>query len=134
MRLRLPILAAALVLAACGDTGDAGSPTTVGCKDAVDGEVTLVAQAGNLWDTDCLRAPAGPLTLVVANQDDGGSHNVHLADAPGSPASDLEPGPSTQELDVTLEPGSYEYLCDLHTNMVGTLSVGEANPPRPSDP
>ena len=79
MRLRLPILAAALVLAACGDTDDGGPPTTVGCKDAVDGEVTLVAQDGNRWDTDCLRAPAGPLTIVVDNQDDGGNHNVHLA-------------------------------------------------------
>ena len=129
MRLRLPVLAVALVVAACGDTGEADPPTTVGCKDAVDGEVTLVAQDDNRWDTDCLRAPAGALTIVVDNQTDGENHNVHLPDAPGSPATELEQGPSTQELDVTLESGSYEYLCDLHTNMVGTLTVAEANPP-----
>ena len=52
------------------------------------------------------------------------NHNVHLPDAPGSPATELEPGPVTQELDVDLAAGSYEYLCDLHPNMVGTLTVG----------
>lgn len=117
------------MVVACGDTEGGGPPTTVACKDAVDGEVTLVAQEGNRWDTDCLRAVAGPLTIAVDNQHDGGNHNVHLPSAPGSPATELELGPSTQELDVTLEPGSYEFLCDLHTNMVGTLSVAAATDP-----
>ena len=45
-------------------------------------------------------------------------------EAPDSPATELEPGPNTQSLDVTLTPGSYEYVCDLHPNMVGTLTVG----------
>jgi plastocyanin len=129
MRLRLPILAVALLLAACGDTEGGGPPTTVGCKDAAGGRVTLVAQPGTRWDTDCLRATAGPLTIVVDNQDDGGSHNVHLPSAPDSPATELEQGPRTDELDVSLDPGSYEFVCDLHSNMVGTLTVAAANPP-----
>ena len=49
--------------------------------------------------------------------------------APGSPATDLEQGPSRQELDVDLAAGSYEYVCDIHPNMVGTLTVDAANPP-----
>ena len=96
--------------------------------------MTLVADDLR-WDTDCLQAPAGPLTIEVDNRDDGQNHNVHLPDAPGSPATDLEQGPSRQELDVDLAPGSYEYLCDIHPNMVGTLTVGERQPPRPvADP
>lgn len=122
MRVRLLLAAGTLTLTACGDTGRSAPPTTVGCKDAVDGRVTLVAE-DNRWDTDCLRAPAGPLTIVVDNRDDGGNHNVHLPDAPGSPATELEQGPSTQELDVTLDAGGYEFVCDLHSNMVGTLTV-----------
>ena len=85
--------------------------------------MTLVAEDLR-WDTDCLRAAPGPLTIEVDNQDDGVNHNVHLPDAPDSPATELEPGPVTQELDVTLAAGSYEYICDLHPNMVGTLTVG----------
>jgi plastocyanin len=116
---------AAFLLAACGGTDD-DSGSGVGCKDAADGEgahrVTLVADELR-WDTDCLRAPAGPLTIEVDNRDEGQNHNVHLPDAPGAPATDLERGPSRQELDVDLEPGSYEFICDIHPNMVGTLTV-----------
>ena len=121
----LPFALAAL--AACGDDDGSSTATTVGCKDAVDGEVTLVADDVR-WDTDCLRSSPGPLTIVVDNRDDGVNHNVHLHDAPDSPATELEPGVVTQELEVTLAGGSYEYLCDLHPNMVGTLEVAEANP------
>lgn len=125
---RLPLVAVVLALAACGGTGESAPPSTVGCKVADGGRVTMVA-ADNRWDTDCLQAAARPLTIEVDNRDDGGTHNVHLPDAPGSPATELELGPSTQALEVTLEPGSYEFVCDLHSNMVGTLTVGEASPP-----
>jgi plastocyanin len=125
MRRPRPTAAAAAVaaLAACGGTDGATTTTTVGCKDAEAGTVTLVADDLR-WDTDCLRAGPGPLTIEVDNRDDGVNHNVHLPDAPDSPATELEQGPITQALDVTLTPGSYEYVCDLHPNMVGTLTVG----------
>jgi len=118
-------LAVAVVggLGACGGTGGSASTTTVGCKEAQDGRVTLVSKELR-WDTDCVLAAPGPLTIEVDNRDDGVNHNVHLPDAPDSPATDLEQGPVTQELPVTLEPGTYEFVCDLHPNMVGTLTVG----------
>jgi plastocyanin len=126
MRSRLrPATAAAvlvLVLSSCGDSEESGPVTTVGCKDARDGRVTLVAEDIR-WDTDCLRADPGALTIEVDNQDEGINHNVHLPDAPGSPATELEPGPVIQELEVVLTTGEYEYICDLHPNMVGTLTV-----------
>ena len=116
------------MLGACGDTGGSSSPTTVGCKEARDGVVTLVADDLR-WDTDCLQAPPGPLTIEVDNRDDGQNHNVHLPDAEGSPATDLAQGPARQELEVEVPAGSYEYVCDIHPNMVGTLTVAGANPP-----
>jgi plastocyanin len=120
---RLAALALVAVLAGgCGDTDDEGSAGTVGCKDAAGGEVTLVADDLR-WDTDCLRAPPGALAIVVDNRDDGENHNVHLPTADGSPATELEQGPSRQQLDVDLPPGAYEFVCDLHPNMVGTLPV-----------
>jgi plastocyanin len=113
----------ALALGACGGSDASGPTPTVGCKDAQGGRVTLVADDVR-WDTDCLRAAPGPLTIEVDNRDVDVNHNVHLPDAPGSPATDLEAGPVTQELAVTLAAGSYEFICDLHPNMVGTLTVG----------
>ena len=121
--LRAAALVSVVAISACGDDGGSATTTTVGCKDAEDGRVTLVA-VDLRWDTDCLRAEPGPLTIEVDNGEEGVNHNVHLPDAPGSPATELEPGPVTQELAVDLAAGSYEYLCDLHPNMVGTLTVG----------
>lgn len=120
---------AAALLVACGDDDDtAGSG---GCRAAEGGEVTIVAK-NIAWDTDCLEAPAGePLTIIVDNQDRGLPHNIHLTDAPGGPKTELEPGLVTQELEVTLDAGSYQYLCDIHPNMVGTLTMTEANPADP---
>ena len=83
----------------------------------------MILAADLKWDTDCLRDTAGPLTIVVDNRDDGQNHNVHLPTAKGSPATDLAQCPSEQELDVDLGAGSYEYVCDIHPNMVGTLTV-----------
>jgi plastocyanin len=116
-------------LAGCGG-GDA--PRTTGaCREAVDGEVTLVAEA-IAWDTSCLEAVNGePLTIVVDNRDDGVNHNVRLGDAPGEPHTELEAGPVIQRLEVTLDPGEYEFICDIHPNMVGTLRMVEANPTDP---
>jgi plastocyanin len=114
----------AVLVAACGD----GSEPTVaaGCRVASGGEVTLVAE-DIAWDTDCLRSTPGALTVVVVNRDEGVQHNLHLPDAPGDPKTPLAAGAITQELDLTLEAGAYRYVCDIHPNMVGMLTVAAAN-------
>ncbi len=122
MRRLVSLCLAVVLVGACGDTEEGEPATTVGCKEARGGEVTLVADDLR-WDTDCLRSTPGPLTIAVDNRDEGQNHNVHLPTAEGSPATDLEQGPSEQELEVDLPAGSYEYVCDLHPNMVGTLTV-----------
>jgi plastocyanin len=122
MRRSVALAAVVLLLAACGGDDDIDDSGPEGCHDASNRQVTLVAQDLQ-WDTDCLQASAGPLTIVVDNQDDGQNHNLHLPTADGSPATDLTQGPSQQELDVELGPGSYEYVCDIHPNMVGTLNI-----------
>ena len=120
------LLLVSAALAGCGGGDDDPAPAA-GCRTAQDGRVEVVAK-GVAWDTDCLKAPAGALTIVVDNRDDGVSHNLHLTDAPDGPKTDLEAGPVTQELDVTLGAGAYKYVCDIHPNMVGTLTVSDANP------
>jgi plastocyanin len=130
MRRSTSLALALVVLAACsGSDDDTGGNAPGGiCKEAEGGRVTLVADDLR-WDTDCLNAAAGALTIEVDNRDDGQNHNIHLPTAPGSPATDLEQGRSRQELDVDLAAGSYEYICDIHPNMVGTLTVEAANLP-----
>jgi plastocyanin len=127
------VLATVAVLAgaACGDDGYGdggpidGRPSDA-CRTVDAGGLTLVARESR-WEPECAEVVAGPLVIVVENEDDGVNHNVHLPSAPGDPATELQVGPSRQELDVDLEPGEYEYVCDLHPDMVGTLTVVAAN-------
>lgn len=131
------MIAIALVIAACGDgegssecedTSDAACAEPA-CRTAEANQVTLAA-IDLAWDATCLRAVADePLTISVENRDEGVQHNLHLTDAPGEAATPLAPGPTTQELDVTLAAGDYAYVCDIHPNMVGRLEVDSANRP-----
>lgn len=122
-----PAAAAALIaLGACGGDDDEPDAADATCNDVTDGEVTIAA-VDLAWEPTCLRGPADePFTIVVDNRDDGVNHNLHLTDAPDEPATQLAPGPVTQELEVTLPAGEYELVCDIHPNMVGTLEVAAA--------
>ena len=115
-----------LALAACGD--DDGGSASGDCVDGTSGEVTIVAE-DLAWSADCIDAVADePLVITVDNQDDGVLHNLHLRDAPGEPATELEKGVVVQTLEVELPEGDYEYVCDIHPNMLGTLQMAPANP------
>jgi plastocyanin len=113
-----------LALAACGDDGG-GAAAPAGCRAAEDGAVTLVAK-DVAWDTDCLSLPADTaVTITIDNQDDKVNHNLHVLGLPdGSPKTNLEEGPVTQELQVSAPAGRYVYVCDVHPNMKGDLQVG----------
>lgn len=123
--------AAVALLAGCGDTDAPAASPVEDCRAAEGGRVELVAR-DLTWDAACLVARADqPITIAVDNQDVRIAHNLHLAGAPDSPATELQQGPVSQKLVLEggLAPGSYEYLCDIHPTMVGRLEVTEANPP-----
>lgn len=111
----------ALLLAACGgDSGDSGAEP---CNEVVDATVGVVA-VDLAWKPTCLRGPADErFTIVIDNRDEAVNHNLHLTDAPAEPATELQPGPISQELEVSLPAGEYEFVCDIHPNMVGTIEV-----------
>jgi plastocyanin len=130
-RLVLAVLVALGGASACaddgyGDGGPIDGRPTGACRTVDAGGLTLVAR-DSAWVPDCAEVVAGPLVIVVENEDDGVNHNIRLPSAPGSPATELQVGPSRQELEVTLEPGEYEFVCDLHPDMVGTLDVVAAS-------
>jgi plastocyanin len=117
------VLGLAVLGTACGGDDDGGGKTVT----AVNGEVTIVAKDSE-WDADRIEVPADDeVTVVVDNQDDGVSHNLNVKDTDFK--TKIEKGPKEQRLDVTLEEGTYEYVCDVHANMKGTLVAEEASTP-----
>ena len=89
---------------------------------------TLHISAQNIrFDTDHLAAPAGQgWVLEFANNDPGIPHNVEILDANGASAfkGEIVTGPTTASYQVpALAAGSYTFLCDVHPEMTGTLTV-----------
>lgn len=147
---RILILLAALTLiaTACGDDADPGdtaaddgaaTTTTTAAGDgasttAAGDAGTTTAPAGATLDleaekiafsTGTLTAAPGEVTIRFANKDAGIPHNLHVTGAGVDEKTEVEQGPHTASLTVTLAAGTYRYVCDVHpTQMTGELRVG----------
>ena len=106
--------------------GPAGSPAASGGA----AETVLQLAAANIaYDQTDLTAPAGvPFQIAFTNNDAGIPHNVSIHE--GSPTGTevfkgtIFTGVATQTYDVpALAAGTYSFVCSVHPNMVGTLTV-----------
>lgn len=116
------LLATVAAIAACGGDGGGEGLSTEPVPD--DPDVVVVAE-DMAFDPDEVRVAAGePVTIVIDNRDEGVNHNIHVEDAPAPNKTRLEQGVSHQALTVNLEPGEYDFVCDIHPTMTGTIVVG----------
>ncbi len=92
-------------------TGMVGEP-----DDAEAFTITLEDSSGKPVKT----LPAGDYQVKIS--DPAKIHNFHLT-GPGVDESTTVPGTEDVMWDVTLERGSYTFVCDPHPNMVGTFKV-----------
>jgi plastocyanin len=101
-----------------GAPGSPGAPTT--------GDVTIKA-SGTAFSTPAISGPAGKaFTIAFDNEDQGIPHNVNIKNADGSDAfkGEIVTGPVTKIYQVPALPaGTYPFVCDVHPNMTGTLTV-----------
>jgi plastocyanin len=116
------LVAALAVVAACGGDDDGDGLSSEPVPD--DPDVVVVAE-DMAFDPGDVRVAAGePVTIVIDNRDDGVNHNIHVEDAPEPNKTSLEQGVSQQALTVTLDEGEYDFVCDIHPNMTGTMVAG----------
>lgn len=150
IRPTLAAVAAALLLAGCSSpaTPDASSTeappsaTTGATSDAGSGSgsddassMALMAVVGTADDPEAYEisitdADGQPVSSVPAGDyqltfvDESTMHNFHLMGPGGVDIATDVAGSDTSTVQVTLEPGTYEYLCDPHPgSMAGTLEV-----------
>ena len=103
-----------------------GAPTASG---APSGTVLNVAAQNIAWDVTELTAPADtPFQIAFANNDAGIPHNVaiHKGSATGEVVfqGDIITGVASKTYDIPALPaGTYAFVCTVHPNMVGTLTV-----------
>ena len=73
-----------------------------------------------------LVAPTGPFVLTFRNRDNGIPHTVAINDAAGGDVftGEIVAGPADIDYSIPdLSPGSYTFMCTVHPNMTGTLTV-----------
>ncbi len=106
--------------------GGSGNPAASGAATGT----TLSLTAQNItFDKQSLQAPANTaFTISFSNQDQGIPHNVsiHKDSATGQEIfkGDIITGPAQASYTIpALAPGTYAFVCSVHPNMTGTLTV-----------
>ena len=134
------LLLAASLLAGCGSAVPAATAVpqasdAAGAPTLVPGAVTapplgagsLELTAFNIdFDPKELVAPTGPVQLRFHNRDNGIPHNVAINDAAGTSVfvGEIATGPTDLDYPIPdLAPGTYTFICTIHPNMTGTLTV-----------
>ena len=97
-------------------------------SEAPSGTVLQIAALNIAFDKAELSAPADqPFQIEFANNDAGIPHNVEIKDAGGTSVftGEIFNGVETRTYDVPALPaGTYTFICTVHPNMTGTLTVG----------
>ena len=94
---------------------------------AAGGAVVSIVASGIAFTTTAVSAPAGAaFTLEFDNEDAATPHDVQIKDASGAQVfeTDVFPGVEKRSYPVpALAAGSYPFVCTIHSNMTGTLTV-----------
>lgn len=95
--------------------------------EAPSGEVLEISALNIAFDKTELTAPAdAPFQIKFSNDDAGIPHNVEIKDAGGTSVftGEIFNGVDERTYDVpALSAGTYTFLCTVHPNMTGTLTV-----------
>ncbi len=106
--------------------GASGSPAASAGGGGGGSTVEIDAQ-GIQFTTQNVTAPAGTaFTLEFRNQDAGIPHDVQIKDGSGAEVfkTDIVTGVADKSYEVgPLQPGTFTFVCTVHPNMTGTLTV-----------
>ena len=121
--LGLGLLTLAVVTAAC--SGAEAAPATEGPATPPSGDAIVVVAKDLKFDTAALTLKAGTPTAIVLDNRESAPHNLAIRDASGA---DVFKGEIVSSKTVTnqvpaLAAGTYTFLCEVHPNMQGTITV-----------
>jgi plastocyanin len=107
--------------------GGSAAPST-SASQAPSGNTIALSAQNVKFDKATIQAAAGQaFTIEFTNNDAGVLHNVEIKDANGKTVfkGDIFAGVDSRTYRVDpLPAGSYQFICTVHPNMVGTLVVG----------
>jgi len=111
-----------------GATGVSGATASTGGGGGGTAEPSTVVAQNISFDTSTISLPASGATLTFDNQDAGVPHNISIYtdETLGENlfSGELITGPDTVDYSIpAIDPGEYYFLCDVHPNMNGTVTV-----------
>ena len=120
-------LAAMTVACSSGGSGSTPAPTAASSADAsapAAGGTTVVAK-DIAYQPTSLTIPANTATTITFDNQDAAPHNIAIKDASGAQVfkGDIV---TQQKIDYNvnaLPAGAYQFWCEVHPNMTGTLTV-----------
>jgi mono/diheme cytochrome c family protein/plastocyanin len=105
-----------------------GAPGAPGESQAPAGTILELLALNVAFDKTELSAPADEVfRIALDNQDAGIPHNVEIKGANGQSVfkGEIFSGVAVKTYDVpALAAGTYQFVCSVHPNMIGTLKVG----------
>ena len=131
--LSLGIVALAVIAAACsGGGGTTSSPAasapaaSAPAASAGAGDGIVVVAKDLKFSTASIAAPADEAFQIVLDNQESAPHNIAIKDAAGAAKFKGEIVTSTKiTYDIpALAAGAYEFWCEVHPDMKGTLTAG----------
>jgi cytochrome c oxidase subunit II len=105
----------------------ASAQPSAGASGAPSGAVVQISAKNIAFEQQTVEAPAGKaFTIAFANNDPNTPHNIDIMDSSGASAfkGQIFSGQATQNYAVpALKAGTYKFVCDVHPNMTGQLTV-----------
>ena len=117
-RMLIVLALVATLGAACGGNGDGGTAEEGGGDGGGGTATDTVTLVDNAFEPSDPQVEAGS-TLTLTN-DGEAAHTFTTED--GSIDEELAPG-AESSAEITLDPGSYGFVCSFHPEMTGTLTV-----------
>lgn len=125
LTLTLGLVALAAVLAACSGASAAPATQDPAPAGGPSGDAVTVVAKDIAFTTPAVSAKAGsPFTLTFDNQD-GAPHNIAISDASGAKVfkGDIVTKQKVDYAVPALAAGTYSFICEVHPEMKGTLTV-----------
>jgi plastocyanin len=124
--LGLVLVGLAALTAGCtsGGSGATPVPTNAPVTVPAGGSIVIVAKDTKFLTTSVI-APADATFEIVLDNQDGAPHNIAISDASGAKVFTGEIVTSTKVTNAipALVTGSYTFICDVHTDMKGTIAA-----------
>jgi plastocyanin len=127
--LGMGLVALAVISAACssGSGASASAPAaSAPAASAPAGDAIVVVAKDLKFSTASIAAPADEAFQIVLDNQESAPHNIAIKDAAGAEKFKGEIVTSTKiTYDVpALAAGAYEFWCEVHPDMKGTLTAG----------